>query len=183
MHGDVARPDSIVLTRRHFVRYDAATRPAGSMLQALLLTRHLLFVGASLNDDNVSRLVHEVDEFRRDHGQTSPFGTFLDVDGTPARQELWSDQLRWISLPGPTMEDRVRVMVVFLDAVAAHATTDAPWLLDERFSGLLSDEADRWRMRPAPSKHGPTNMAPLSRHSSGLSRRSEPLGRPCPRPD
>lgn len=56
MLGDVARPDSIVLTRRHFVRCDAATRPAGSMLQALLLTRHLLFVGASLNDDNVSRL-------------------------------------------------------------------------------------------------------------------------------
>ena len=140
MHGDVARPKTIVLTRRDFVRYDADTRPAGSMLQSLLMTRHLLFVGASLNDDNVSRLVYEVDSFRRAHKRTSALGTFLDVDGTPARQELWSDQLRWISLPGPTLEDRARMMEVFLDAVAAHATTDASWLLDQRFAGLLSKE-------------------------------------------
>jgi len=139
MHGDATRPESIVLTRRHFVRYDATTRPAGSMLQALLLTRHMLIVGASLNDDNVSRLAYEVDEYRRAYGHTSPFGTFLDVNGTPARQELWSDQLRWIELPGPTLEDRARMMEVFLDAVAAHATTNAPWLLDERFAGLLCD--------------------------------------------
>lgn len=59
-----------------------------------------------------STLALEVDEFRRDHGH-SPFGTFLDVDGTPARQEFWSDQPRWISLPGSTLEDRVRIMEVF----------------------------------------------------------------------
>ncbi|MFW5471618.1 SIR2 family protein [Knoellia sp. CPCC 206435] len=140
MHGDVRRPETIVLTRRHFVRYDAEARPSGSMLQALLLTRHLLFVGASLNDDNVSRLVHEVDQFRRSHGRTSTIGTFLDVDGTPARQELWSDQLRWIALPGATVEERARMMEVFLDAVGAHATADSSWLLDERFSGLLSED-------------------------------------------
>ncbi|NED68807.1 hypothetical protein G3I15_48590 [Streptomyces sp. SID10244] len=29
-------------------------------------------------------------------------------------------------------------MEVFLDAVAAFASSDAPWLLDERFDGLLS---------------------------------------------
>ena len=56
MHGDVKDPGSIVLTRQQFVRYDAETRPAGASLQTLLLTRHVLFVGASLNDDNVVRL-------------------------------------------------------------------------------------------------------------------------------
>src|SRR5690606_26300361 len=73
---------------------------------------------------------------------TSALGTFLDVDGTPARQELWSDQLRWISLPGRTLEDRARMMEVFLDAVAAYATTDASWLLDQRFAGLLTEDGN-----------------------------------------
>lgn len=147
LHGDLAQADSIVLTRRQFVRYDAATRPAGSVLQALLLTRHLLVVGASLNDDNVSRLAHEVDEFRRERGLESRFGTFLDVGGHRSRRELWSDQLRWISLPGETSEARGRSLEVFLDCVAAHAVRDQSWFLDERFDGLLGEEAQELAAR------------------------------------
>jgi hypothetical protein len=139
MHGDVDHVGSIVLTRRHFVRYDADTRPAGSLLQSLLLTRHLLVVGASLNDDNVSRLAHEVDEFRRTHNLSGTFGTFLDVDGLSARRELWRGQLEWIEMGGAGFPERGRNLEIFLDAVGAHATTDASWLLDARFEGLLSE--------------------------------------------
>src|SRR5690606_11665136 len=46
MHGDVHDPAGIVLTRSDFVRYDSRSRPMGSVVQALLLTRHLLVVGA-----------------------------------------------------------------------------------------------------------------------------------------
>lgn len=139
MHGDASHPETIVLTRRQFVRYDAETRPAGSLLQSLLLTRHLLVVGASLNDDNVSRLTYEVDEFRRKNGLTGTFATFLDVDGVPARKELWSGQLDWLSFSGSSIQERVRNLEIMLDAVAAFATTDASWLLDARFEGLLSE--------------------------------------------
>ncbi|WP_082573150.1 MULTISPECIES: SIR2 family NAD-dependent protein deacylase [unclassified Nocardioides] len=68
MHGDIEHPDKIVLTRRHFVQFDAQTRPAGALLQSLLMTRHLLVVGVSLNDDNVVRLAHEVQAYRESHG-------------------------------------------------------------------------------------------------------------------
>lgn len=140
MHGDVGRPDKIVLTRRDFVRYDQTTRPAGSILQALLLTKHLVVVGASLDDDNVSRLVHEVVDFRSDFGLDGAIGTFLDVSDDAARRELWSDRLEWIDLPGDSVEARVRSLEIFLDAVGAHASADNTWLLDERFAGLLQDE-------------------------------------------
>jgi hypothetical protein len=143
MHGDVGRPDTIVLTRRHFVRFDAATRPAGSILQALLLTKHLVVVGASLDDDNVSRLVHEVDAFRSASGLEGTIGTFLDVSQDAARRELWSDRLEWIDMPGARVEERVRSLEVFLDVVGAYASADNTWLLDERFAGLLSQEAQR----------------------------------------
>jgi hypothetical protein len=140
MHGDVEWPERIVLTRRHFVRYDALTRPAGSLLQSLLLTKHLLVVGASLNDDNVARLTHEVAEFRQDSGVTGQFGTFLDIDDYPAKRELWSDKLHWIPLGVHDIRVSARRLEIFLDAVAMYAAVDSPWLLDPRFAGLLSEE-------------------------------------------
>lgn len=142
LHGDVKVPDSIVLTRRQFVSFDAATRPAGALLQSLLMTRHVLFVGASLADDNVVRLAYEVDEYRRAHGLTSGVGTLLDVNDDEVRRELWQEQLTGLGMGGLTIEERSRSLEVFLDVVAAHASNDASWLLDARFRGLLDLDVD-----------------------------------------
>jgi hypothetical protein len=138
LHGDIRKPDGIVLTRRHFVRFDAQTRPAGALLQSLLMTRHLLVVGVSLNDDNVVRLAHEVEDYREAHQLSGTFGTLLDLDGDPLRRELWRKQLRWLSLEGVDVAARARLLEIFLDAVAAHASSNQAWLLDRRFEDLLT---------------------------------------------
>lgn len=142
LHGDVERPDTVSLTRRDLVRFDARARPAGALLQSLLLTRHLLLVGASLDDDNVVRLVREVEVFREECGLTGPVATVLDVDDDAARRELWEDQLTWVTLPGDDVAERARALEIFLDAVAARAADTGSWLLDPRFAGLL-DPAGR----------------------------------------
>ena len=142
LHGDVNVPDSIVLTRQQFVSFDAETRPAGALLQTLLMTRHVLFVGASLTDDNVVRLAYEVDRYRRHYHLEGPVGTLLDVDEDQVRRELWDGQLTWLSMSGTTIEERSRTLEIFLDAVAAHASDEASWLLDERFKGLLDADAE-----------------------------------------
>jgi hypothetical protein len=147
LHGDVEVPESIVLTRRQFVSFDAQTRPAGALLQTLLMTRHVLFVGASLTDDNVVRLAYEVERYRSHYGLTGEVGTLLDVDDDQVRQQLWQGQLTWLSMSGSTITERSRTLEVFLDAVAAHASDDASWLLDERFRGLLG--ADQELVRAA----------------------------------
>ncbi len=141
MHGDVRRPDTIVLTRRSFVRYDARFRPAGSILQALLVTHHLLVVGTSLTDDNVIRLAVEVDEFLAETPKM--FGTFVDVNGAAARAQLWADRFSWHMCEGREFEDRARQMEIFLDAIAMYASSDARWLLDRRFEDLLGHDAQR----------------------------------------
>lgn len=143
MHGDVGSPGSIVLTRRHFVRFDATTRPAGALLQTLLLTRHLLFVGASLTDDNVVRLMHEVQAYREHHRLPGKMGSLLDVDADRARQVLWQEQVDWIGMDGESIEERARSLEVFLDQVAMYASDDTSWLLDTRFDGLLDDEEEK----------------------------------------
>ncbi|SFC33989.1 SIR2-like domain-containing protein [Nocardioides terrae] len=137
LHGDVSRPESVTLTRRDFVRFDADVRPAGALLQALLLTRHLMLVGASLDDDNVVRLLREVEVFREDCGLSGPIATVLDVDADEARRELWGDQLRWLTLPGEDLPSRARALEILLDAVGWHAVDTGSWLLDPRFAGLL----------------------------------------------
>ncbi|VFA89800.1 Uncharacterised protein [Gordonia paraffinivorans] len=88
LHGDIDRTEGIVLTRRDFVLFDAKSRPAGSLLQVLLLTRHVLIVGASLSDGNVIRLAMEVDEFLRPSIGRSEQGAFVDVSGVEARKGL-----------------------------------------------------------------------------------------------
>ena len=144
LHGDLVRPGSIVLTRRDFVLFDARSRPAGSLLQATLMTKHLLIVGASLADDNVIRLAMEVDDYL-DRNQTAVAkqGTFVDVSGQAARQDLWSNQFDWYVCKAPEFNDRIREMEIFLDVVAAYAARNAPWLLDPRFAGLLSTDEQR----------------------------------------
>ena len=140
LNGDVDHPESIVLARRDFLRQETLARPAAAVLEAMMLTRHLLIVGASLTDDNVLRLTHEVAEFRAEHGgKDQPFGTVLDVETDGVRRQLWAGELEWLPMPGPDLAHRARALDVFLDAVAAEATTDASWVLDERFESLLVD--------------------------------------------
>ncbi|MAU84672.1 MAG: hypothetical protein CME34_22970 [Gordonia sp.] len=172
LHGDIERSTSIVLTRRDFVLFDAKSRPAGSLLQALLLTKHVLIVGASLADDNVIRLAMEVDEYLQQSDARAEQGTFIDVSGVEARKQLWTRQFSWFVCDGATRSERVRRMEVFLDAVAAFAASDAPWLLDERFEGLLG-EADQVVVEQARRLAAATDassglVAPLRRALRGL---------------
>lgn len=169
LHGDVEHPDKIVLTRRHMVRYDAANRPSAAMLQSLLLTRHTLFVGVSMSDDNVTRLMHEVEEYRSQNQPTvrDRFGTMLDPHGDDARRSLWQDQLDWVDLSGGRELAGFRMLELFLDRVAQRAARDSSWLLDKRFQGLLSSQEDRklasdlrWIYKRLPQRDG-TSWDPL----------------------
>ena len=151
LHGDAGRPDSIVLDRRSFVRYDATQRPLASVLQATLLTKHLLVVGASMTDDNVIRLVHEVASLNEDHNRRKTMGTLLTLEEQPLTARLWKPEFATLPLGPPipveeTEEDRHarialagRELEIFLDRVAMLASRDSAHLLDRRYVDLLDD--------------------------------------------
>lgn len=170
LHGDVAHPRQIVLTRRHMVRYDAANRPSASLLQSLLLTRRLLVVGASMTDDNVIRLAHEVQAYRQHHqpGITATFGTVLDAQGDEVRGRLWDDQLEWLAFSEGDVARGSRQVEIFLDRVATHASRESSWVLDSRFEGLLPEsewamaDAARRLLATLPQREG-TKWSPLVR--------------------
>jgi len=64
MHGCVTQPDSIVLTRQDYVRYNERFAALGGILMSALLTRHIVFLGFSLSDDNFARLFDAVQKAR-----------------------------------------------------------------------------------------------------------------------
>ena len=181
LNGDVEHPGSIVLARRDFVRYDALARPMASVLEAMMLTRHLLVVGASLTDDTVLRLTHEVAQFRGEHGGGGePFGTVLDVEAPGPRRRLWSGELDWVAMPGDDLGHRARALDVFLDVLVALTTADASWVLDERFEALLDDGDTTTARRArelaadlAPREPWRALAADLDHHGARSARRGE----------
>jgi hypothetical protein len=152
MHGDMDDSDSIVLTRGQFVGFNGASGPAGAVLQALLLTKHLLVVGTSMKDDNFLRLIHEVAAYRQRllnkngmvvksvaSAEPLKFGTVLAVDEDPARRALHAQYFNWQSMSGKNVPERARQLEIFLDAVAMFAASDNSWLLDDSFVYLHTD--------------------------------------------
>ncbi|MGY1640849.1 SIR2 family NAD-dependent protein deacylase [Geodermatophilus sp. SYSU D00703] len=145
LHGDIDRPEDIVLDRRSFVRYDARRRPLGGVLQTTLLTKHLLVVGASMTDDNVIRLIHEVAELNERPGEERAFGTVLSLRPDPMRAQLWEPELRYVDLgnEGGDLAAAGRELEIFLDRVAMLAAPRTAHLLDPRYRELLETEEER----------------------------------------
>ncbi|MFC3688584.1 SIR2 family protein [Aquipuribacter hungaricus] len=127
MHGDVEAPKDIVLTKSHYLDYADARSPVTGMVQALLMTRHMLFVGFSLVDDNFARLAHQVRRLMHDaHPQGRKAGTVLALQADRARERLWRDDLDRVCLadedPGVEPDRRVLVaarrLELFLDRLS-----------------------------------------------------------------
>lgn len=83
MHGTIACPDEIVLSKRDYMRYHDRFAAMAGIVQSTLLTRHLLFVGFSLDDDNFQRIFDSVRKARRPAvGDTDLAENFLSAQRT-----------------------------------------------------------------------------------------------------
>ena len=60
MHGCINHPEDIVLTRKDYIRYARKRAVLGGVLQSTLLTKHLLYIGFSLNDPNFDAIFDAV---------------------------------------------------------------------------------------------------------------------------
>jgi hypothetical protein len=142
MHGCVTQPSSIVLTRGDYLRFQENRSALSGIVQALMLTRHMLFVGFSFTDDNFHRIAHAVrSAVRGDSTEPrSPFGTNLVVGGGKLVADLWRDDLDWLSFSanGASLAEQARLVEIFLDRLSAQATTITSHLGNDRWLGALS---------------------------------------------
>jgi hypothetical protein len=145
MHGDVENGD-LVLTKED---YATRHRPLGSVVQSLLITRHLVFVGYSLRDSDFIELANEVAAIlARSEAAHTRIGTVLTLTEPPQeRTTQWAGSFRILSVgdddPEITNADG-RLLEIFLDRMAWRAAEDEwSWILDDRFLHLLEDGDDR----------------------------------------
>ena len=145
MHGCVRRGD-IVLTRHHYHRYEQTRAALAGIVQALLITRHMLFLGFSLSDPNFHRIVDDVRQaVRRDDALTESFGTAVVLRDEPLMDELWRGDIDFVPMGDPSLEmaEAARKVELLLDRIAYIATDDTAHLLDPAYDGILT-EAERW---------------------------------------
>jgi hypothetical protein len=140
LHGTAQTPqsaelevDDIVLTRHDYRRQTVEHGALFGIVQAMLATQHLLFVGYSLNDEDFHELA---DEIRAALGSAlqdgRKMGTVLVVDESPT-SPLWED-LFDIQPIAP------RELKLLLDRVANLSNTTHMYLLDDTFEEMLDDD-------------------------------------------
>ncbi len=139
LHGCISRPNDIVLTREDYLRYDVGRAALAGLVQGLLITRHMLFVGFSLGDDNFHRIADEV----RRAVRREPFGTSLSVARNPLLRELWARDLDWVELGD--LPRSARLLEIFLDRLAARTVATSDHLFDPRYEATLSEAEVRLR--------------------------------------
>jgi hypothetical protein len=113
-----------------------------------LITRHMLFVGFSLEDDNFHQIVRAVrravQSMREAEGEKrEPFGTSLVVSANPLTEELWRGAIHWVpvgeSSEPADQKDAARQLEIFLDRLAAGASSATTHLFDRRYEEVLTD--------------------------------------------
>jgi hypothetical protein len=144
LHGDSAHPESVVLTREEYLQLGDSRAALAGVLHSLLLTRHVLFVGTSMLDDDLIRIAHQVRSALRSHGSGPGRrnGTVLTLREDPARARLWERDVETVAM-GPartSSAEAARRLEVLLDLIGCLSTPPTGYLLDPAYRGLLDDE-------------------------------------------
>ena len=141
MHGCVTTPDDIVLQRSDYLRYNTSRAALKGIVQAALITNHMLFVGFSLRDQNF----HEAaDDVRLAMHRATPerFGSVLLVQPETFFDRLWGKDLHAIHFASKTSEQNVleaaRLQEIFLDQLCAEATLAKLPVFRRSYDAVLS---------------------------------------------
>ncbi|SFE55237.1 SIR2 family NAD-dependent protein deacylase [Blastococcus tunisiensis] len=144
LHGDAAHPESVVLTREEYLQFGDTRAALAGVLHSLLLTRHVLFVGTSMLDDDLVRIAHQVRSAVQAPGSAGGRrnGTVLALREDPARARLWERDVETVAM-GPAdlrAAEAARRLEVLLDLIGCLSTPPTGYLLDPAYRGLLDEE-------------------------------------------
>ncbi len=144
MHGCLSDPARVVLTRSSYTRYDERLPALAGLVQAFLVTRHVLFVGFSLADDNFHRVVDAVRRLRADARRPAHFGTALALGHGGLAETLWDRDIRRVRMDPKTVltpaesAEAARRLEIFLDYLVSRTRDAAHLLVGARFDPLLT---------------------------------------------
>jgi SIR2-like domain len=141
LHGSLHHgKKDIVLSRSDYMRLRHQRGALYGIVQALLVTKHLLFVGYSLKDEDFHELADEIrTALEPTASEPARLGTVLTIEDS-AWGGLWGDLLDVVQIGHGPPEVAARRLQIFLDRLAHLATSHYAYLLDSSFEGLLAAE-------------------------------------------
>lgn len=140
LHGSIDDPRRIVLSRDDYLRFEGEGVALAGVVQAMLLTRHMLFVGYSLSDDNFHRLVHQARAAigAREKRPKALLGTAITPERPGLSEDIWGQDIRFLSTDD-ARDGAVRQLAIVLDYIGQRAAAPAAHLLDETYRGVFTD--------------------------------------------
>jgi hypothetical protein len=151
LHGCVSDLDSIVITRDDYTRLREDHGALQAIVETLMLTSHLMFVGFSMGDPTFVKATEKVQAVRELARGNRPtvVGTVLALD-----ERAVAKHPDFKVVPMLHREDRreaARLLEIFLDRVAWRATTEGPasstYLLDSSYRGLFPQAGPTSKLR------------------------------------
>lgn len=144
LHGCVSHPDSIVLTRKDYLRYGATRQAVRGLVHELLLTTHIVFVGFSMTDANLHLIIDDVRRSLGTKNQDDPegtFGTILSLKENAMFRQLWDQDFDITTFGKSWGDNPTWYHDAFLDSVGyevAKTKAITSFVLDEKFEALLT---------------------------------------------
>lgn len=144
IHGDLG--SDLVLTRSQYIGAGIEKGALLGLVQALLLTRHMLFVGYGLRDDDFHSLMHEVRSAFDSEKETGKIGSVLNLFKNEAFTSLWNDlyvdSFGEFEAGDEAIGEASRKLSIFLDYVGFLSASRISFLLEKTYDGLGSGEME-----------------------------------------
>mmetsp|Transcript_2710 Transcript_2710/g.6460 ORF Transcript_2710/g.6460 Transcript_2710/m.6460 type:complete len:447 (-) Transcript_2710:1978-3318(-) len=120
LHGCVKHPESIILTRKDYMRYPDNYQALRGRLQGIFLTNEVLFCGFSMTDDNVHKIIDDVKKVVK--GDDSKMvdiklGTILSMTENKMFTRLWDQDFHLQSFGKSWGDNPAWYHDCFLDAL------------------------------------------------------------------
>ncbi len=88
MHGDIDRPETIVLKESDYIDYEHTHPLISTYIKSLLVNHTFMFVGYSLNDNNLNLIIGWINYFCKQYGVSERPYSFLIQNSAPSEFEL-----------------------------------------------------------------------------------------------
>ncbi len=129
LHGDVSRPERMVLTEEDFDRFLIRNPLFSTVVASHFAQRSIVLIGYSLSDPDLRQIVSLVRE-RLGEGARAIYA--LEVDAPPAKVARFARRhVRVVSLPGDRRDPGATLRLLFDDLFAA-VGSEAPSTLEAR---------------------------------------------------
>lgn len=151
LHGCATRPKTIVITTDDYARLENEHRAIQAVVESLMMTSHLLFVGFSMGDPNFVEVAKRVKSVRAlaEGKKPSTVATVLALDDNAVETHDGFDVVPMLN--HQDQQQAARLLEIFLDRISWVATTEGPassaYLLDPNYADLFVNEKSTTLLR------------------------------------